>query len=99
MRCKSCGEQIPDPEPKVVVTEKIREIQINDKVYYLKMVRWAAIALICMMILISVDCLVSKYLESKTLEKIITDPRATFEIRENPGRSAEKVWRRDPEKK
>jgi hypothetical protein len=86
---------MPDPEPKVVVTEKVREVHVGDAWAWQKAIRWAALVLISATVFGAGSCAVVEYFQAQTMEKIIKDPTIKIDIHEAPGRSPDKRFTRE----
>lgn len=50
MKCKNCGEEMPEPPQKVVVTEKIREVHLSEGVYWVRVAMCVASVLVVMIL-------------------------------------------------
>lgn len=65
MRCKNCGEEMPEPPPKILFTEKVKEIERADGYYSVRIAMWIAIVLIVGILGLTVDAVLDKLRDIK----------------------------------
>lgn len=65
MRCKNCGEDMPEAPPRILLTEKVKEIERSDSYYSVRIVMWIAIVLIVAILGLVADAALSKLRDMK----------------------------------
>lgn len=79
MRCEACSHQNPDPKP--VIIEKIKEVQVGDEAVVIRV----AFYLMCLLICIAAGCTYSDHLKYNSIQQAIKDPTIKMEFKEYDG--------------
>lgn len=79
MRCEACGHSQPDPKP--VVIETVKEVEVGDNALYKKFGLYIFIFVLTVAILISAESLMSQ----RTIQKALETPGVKVERTEYDG--------------
>ena len=83
MRCKGCGEEMPDAEPKVIERVVTKEVEVDhsENYYYVRVAMWIALVFMMLIVTLAAGSAYENYVYSKT----ISEPTIKVEITEYDG--------------